>query len=140
MIKDIIWAADAVKVPRALLLAICWGEGAFRSDKELTHMDGGSLSYGTCQIKMSLAKDMVRLYPNSSKKVPLTAENLNNTHTNAYYAALALKFHLQRYDGNWQMAADAYNKYNALGIETEYVKRVNKHLTMVANNITALRD
>lgn len=136
VIKDIIWAADLVEVPRALLLAICWGEGSFRTDAKLTHMDGHSLSYGTCQVKMSLATHMDTVYKHAVKATP---NRLSVTKINAFYAAKALKFHLKRYHGNWQLAVDAYNKYTAISENTEYVKKVKKSLEIIKTKVKAAR-
>lgn len=136
VIKDIIWAADKVEIPRALLLAVCWGEGSFRTDAKLTHMDGQSLSYGTCQVKMSLATHMDKVYKHTTKATP---ERLEITKINAFYAAKALKFHLKRYHGNWQLAVDAYNKYTAVSEDTPYVKRVKKNLEIIKTQVQAAR-
>lgn len=137
VIKDIIWAADKVEVPRALLLAVCWGEGSFRTDSKLTHMDGQTLSYGTCQVKLSLAQDMDRIYKHKTKVTP---EALMTTRINAFYAAKALRFHLKRYLGNWQLAVDAYNKYTAVSEDTPYVRKFKKNLYIIHNNVKAIGD
>lgn len=35
------------------------------------------------------------------------------------------------YDNNWQLAADAYNKHNAISENTKYVKRFNYHMKLL---------
>jgi hypothetical protein len=119
--KDIIWAADKVLIPRELLLAVCWGEGSFRNDKKLTHADGKSFSYHTCQVKLETAQFMDRWYKNKFKANP---KRLVDTKVNAFYAAQHLKYQLRRYNWNWQKAVDAYNKGTARSSKSKYVKKV----------------
>lgn len=126
--KDIMWAADKVEVPRALLLAICWGEGSFRSDEKLTHMDGESLSHGTCQVKLATAQFMDEVFKHKSLA---TSRRLKDPKVNAFYAAKYLKYQLNRYKGNWQLATDAYNKGNAINNDTIYVRKVSKNIILV---------
>lgn len=133
--KDIVWAADKLKVPRPLLLALCWGEGAFRQDAKLTHMDGKSLSYHTCQVKFETAEFMDHWYHN---KVKVTDTRLRNTKINAFYAAQHLSYQLKRYHNNWQKAVDAYNKGTAVSAKSRYVKRVQKNIEMLNSKAYAL--
>lgn len=135
VIKDIIWAADKVEVPRELLLALCYGENNFRTDNKPTHIDGKSLSYGQCQIKLSTAQDMDKIYKH---KVKVNAERLEHVKVNAFYAAKYLKLKLKKYDGNWQLSVDAYNKHIAKGVNTSYVKKFNKGLELVNDKLAHL--
>lgn len=112
-------AASIAKVPEKLLMSICWHESNFRKTG-VTHMDGGSLSYGICQIKMDTAKAMARLYKYSRPSHSF----LENTSGNALFAALYLKHQLYLYDNNWRLAADAYNKGNAVSANSRYVNHV----------------
>lgn len=120
VVEDIIWAADLVRIPRPLLLTVCWGEGRFRTDARLTHMDGSTLSHGTCQVKLKTAQFMDDIYNHSTKVTPKT---LDNTKINAFYAAKYLKYQLKRYNYNILLAVDAYNKHNAVSENTKYVRR-----------------
>jgi soluble lytic murein transglycosylase-like protein len=136
IIKDIMWAADKVEIPREILLALCWNESSFRT-KGMTHVDGGTLSYGICQIKLDTAQYMDKVYKH---KILVTAIKLEDPKFNAFYAAKFLKFQFNRYDGNWMLAIDAYNKFNAIGINTKYVKRfigslkhIKAHIKVVHN-------
>ena len=90
--------------------------------KGVTHMDGGSLSYGICQIKLETAKAMARL----NKHLHLLANhtNLDNPRGNALFAALYLRHQLDLYNNNWRLAADAYNKGNAVSTNSRYVNHV----------------
>lgn len=133
--KDIVWAADKADVPRALLLAVCWGEGSFRSDKKLTHTDGHTLSHGTCQIKLATAKSMDNWFHNKFKA---THERLENPKVNAFYAGLYLKYWLKIYDYNWQKAVDSYNKGHLVSDKSKYVKKVESDHKMVSEKLKEL--
>lgn len=136
VIKDIIWAADKVDVPRELLLALCWGESSFRTDADLNHMDHGSVSYGTCQVKLETAEWMDKLYHHKAKA---TVSRLQNVKINAFYAAKYLQYQLIRYDGDWKKAVDAYNAGSAQhvksGKETKYVRKVTKNTAFIHKHI-----
>lgn len=130
------WAADKVEIPREILLALCWNESSFRT-KGVTHVDGGTLSYGICQIKLDTAQYMDKVYKH---KIPVTAAKLEDPKFNAFYAAKFLKFQFNRYDGDWMLAVDAYNKFNAISTHTQYVKRfigslkhIKAHVKVVPN-------
>jgi soluble lytic murein transglycosylase-like protein len=124
VIRAIVKAADTVKVPRELLLALCWNESSFRTDSKITHMDGGSLSHGICQVKLLTARDMDWIYHD---KVRATEEMLEDPFTNALYAAKYLRIELKRYNGNWEKGIDAYNKGSAVNVNSSYVKKVMGH-------------
>lgn len=120
-------AASAAKVSSALLLAICSYESA---DFTVTynHIDGGSPSYGICQIK----EDTARMLGFKGK-----ASELMNTHTNAKWAARYLKYQEDRYGTNdWCKLAAAYNagSYNeskkvpGKPRNLKYVRRVQRKL------------
>lgn len=134
VIQDIIWAADKVDVPRELMLALCWGESSFRTDKNLNHMDHGSISYGTCQVKLETALWMDRIYHH---KVKATAIRLQNVKINAFYAAKYLQYQLVRYDGDWSRAVDAYNAGSAQHTQrdTKYVRKVKRNTVFIEKHI-----
>lgn len=132
VIEDVMWAADKVEVPRELLLAVCWGESNFRQNS--THVDGSTPSYGICQIKLSSARDMDKLY---NHKIKATEKRLENNKLNAFYAAKFLRYQLFRYDGDWELAVDAYNKGSSPSKNSKYVKRFNKNLKYICEQIKA---
>ncbi len=135
VISDIMWAADTVEVPRTLLLAICYVEGRFKVGKKLTHMDGHTLSHGTCQIKLGTAQFMDKVFKHKNK---VTADKLEITRLNAFYAAKYLKYQLNRYKGNWWLAADAYNKHNAVSKTSKYVIKVQNAQTILTARLSNL--
>lgn len=139
VIKDIIWAADKVDVPREILLALCWGESSFRSN--VSHMDNGSMSYGTCQVKLETAQWLDKVYHHAHKA---TAAKLENTKVNAFYAAKYLQYQLVRYDGDWTKAIDAYNAGSAQntrpGKKTKYIKKVEKNKAFILKHIDVESD
>lgn len=94
----ILAAAKAAKVSGALLLAICTHESGLQN-VEVPH-DGGTPSYGICQVKYDTAK----MLGFSGKEKDLMTPNVN-----AKWAARYLKYQLDRYDGNWCKVAAAYN-------------------------------
>lgn len=139
VIKDIIWAADKVDVPRELLLALCWGESSFRSNS--THMDNGTLSYGTCQVKLATAEWLDKVYHHKNRA---TALRLEDNKVNAFYAAKYLQYQLVRYDGDWMKAVDAYNAGSAQhlkpGKKTKYIKKVEKNKAFILKHIDVESD
>lgn len=137
VMKDIMWAADKVEVPRSLLLAVCWGEGSFRHDKKLTHVDGGSKSHGTCQVKMETANFMDKLF---GHRIKATALRLENTKINAFYAAKFLKYQLARYEDDWQLAIDAYNRGTAKSRHTKYVKKFIKNQQFIVKKLQEMEN
>lgn len=120
VIQSVVWAADKAEIPRSLLLAVCYGESNFNTKKKLTHMDGKTLSFGICQVKLESAQ-WLDLY--CKHKMKVTPLRLNDHKVNAFYAAKLLKYQLKRYKGNWQLAVDAYNKGTAISSKSGYVKR-----------------
>lgn len=100
-----------MKVSGALLLAIC------SSETDLTNVtvyhDGGSPSYGVCQVKYKTA----HMLGFKGK-----AADLVDPRVNAQWAASYLKYQLDRYSGDWCKATAAYNA----GTYTESKKAVGK--------------
>lgn len=126
VIKTIVAAADKVEVPRELLLAICYTESGFRTSG-VTHQDGTYVSIGVCQIQLPTALYVDKVYKHKHKA---TENRLHDTYTNAFYAAKFLKLKLKQYNNNWYLAADAYNKNNAVSENTEYVKAIKRYLAV----------
>ena len=126
VIKDITWAANFVGIQPEYLLALCHGESHFMTN--VTHMDGGSLSFSVCQIKLETAQFMDKVYKLHN---PATAERLEDTRINAYYAAKFLKYQLDCYNGDIDLAVDAYNKFRAVSRNSVYVGKFHKSLITV---------
>lgn len=121
----ILTAAKAAKVSGALLLAICMNESNLKNI-QVPH-DGGSTSFGICQIKKGTAEMLG--YTGNDK-------GLMDPKVNAYWAAQYLKYQQKRYNQNLCMAVSAYNagRYNESAIlpgyprNLKYVRRVQKNM------------
>ncbi len=87
-------------LPPGLLSAVCWVESNHRPHA-INKYDGGTPSYGICQIKEKVARDLG--YNGTIKELH------KNPITNAWYAAKLLKYQLDRYEGDPRKAVSAYN-------------------------------
>lgn len=94
----ILMAAKKAGISGALLLAICTHESGLKN--VLVPHDGGSPTYGICQIKYDTAK-MIGFTGN--------AKDLMTPEVNAKWAAQYLKYQKARYDGDWVKSVAAYN-------------------------------
>jgi soluble lytic murein transglycosylase len=94
----ILTIAKMIGVPTALLLAICTHESNLKN--VVRNNDSGSPTYGICQVKKSTAEFLG--YKGEG-------EGLMSPKTNVKYAALYLKYQLDRYDGDINKAIAAYN-------------------------------
>jgi soluble lytic murein transglycosylase-like protein len=102
-------------VPYRLLVAVMKVESN-GNPIALNPHDGGSPSFGAFQIKMNTAKFL---------GFRGTKESLMNFHTNAKYAAMYLRFQLDRYQNNWMKAANAYRNGTYDGnLLSEYNQRI----------------
>ena len=97
-------AAKAMHISAALLVAVCSQETGLKNITN--YQDGTSDSIGVCQLKTDTANFLVDNY---HLKRHITSESLSNPKTNAYFAALYLKYQLDRYNQNWYQAVAAYN-------------------------------
>ena len=121
----ILAAAKKIGMSGSLLLAICTHESGLKN--VLVPHDGGSPSYGICQIKYETAK-MVGF---TGK-----AKELMDPKINAQWAAAYLKFQKSRYNGDWMKSTAAYNSgtYNeskkvpGCPRNLKYIRRVQKNL------------
>lgn len=128
----ILAAAAKAKVSGALLLAICTYETNLKN--VIVPHDGGSPSYGICQVKYDTAKML---------GFKGKAEDLMNPKVNAKFAAKYLKYQENRYDltdsendDNWCKITAAYNagtykeskKVPGKPRNLKYVRRVQKRL------------
>lgn len=97
MFKD---AAKETNIPVNLLRAVCHVESK-HNVKIKRVWDGGSYSYGICQIKLGTAKMMGF----SGKETELI-----QVRTNIRYAARYLAHQLKRYNNNYEKAIVSYNR------------------------------
>lgn len=123
----ILAAAKAAKVSGALLLAICTHESGL-NNITVPH-DGGTPSYGICQVKYDTAK----MLGFSGKEKDLMLPKVN-----AKWAASYLKYQETRYDGDWCKIAAAYNAgtYN----ESKKKPGCPRNLTYVRNVQSKLHE
>ena len=129
--------ADEEKVPAPLLASICYVESQF-DHKAIAYDDGGSNSYGLCQIKLGTAKSVgFNGDPNELLKFTV----------NVRYAAKYLKSKLVIY-GNERKAALAYNagKYIASkskknhAVNEIYWIKVKEQMELFKNHYTIVSD
>lgn len=121
----ILLAAKKIGVSGALLLAICTHETGLRN--VTVQQDGGSASYGICQVKKDTAKML---------GYKVKGKDLMNPAVNAEVAASYLRFQLNRYNNNMCRGVAAYNsgRFNAYSKVSywprnlKYVKRIQKLL------------
>lgn len=121
----ILAAAKAAKVSGALLLAICTHETNLTN--VTVYHDGGSPSYGVCQVKYETAKQM---------GFKGKADDLINPFVNAKWAARYVKYQTERYGDDWCKIAAAYNAgsfneskwYKGRPRNLKYVRLVQKEI------------
>jgi soluble lytic murein transglycosylase-like protein len=100
----------------ALLSAICWVESK-HTPAAINVVDGGSASYGECQVKLKTARYMgFKGHPSQLLKREVNRE----------FAGKYLRYQLARYDGDVRMAVSAYNAGRVRGEirNHKYVNRV----------------
>ncbi len=115
--------AKKIGISGSLLLAICTNETGLNN--VMVHHDGGSTSYGICQVKVGTAKMM---------GYEVSGEDLMKPEVNAEIAAVYLKYQIDRYDGNICKGTAGYNagRYNPSDIapghprNLKYLRRVQK--------------
>ena len=125
-ISIIIAAAKKAQVSTAIMLALCTHESGLQNVK--VHEDGGSPTFGICQIKLNTAKMLGYIGKD---------EGLMDPKTNAKWASLYLRWQLDRYEGNYCKAVAAYNmgtydeskKKPGYPKNLKYVKSVQSKLT-----------
>lgn len=126
----IIAAAKSASIPAYLLAAVCAVESNHTSTINIH--DGGSPSYGACQLKVNTA----RLYDRKA-----TGAKLLNYAYNADIAARYLRTQLDRYHGNTECAIAAYNagtcKFNDRKQirNRKYVKKVKARFNWARTNL-----
>jgi soluble lytic murein transglycosylase-like protein len=121
----ILKAAKTAKISGVFLLAICTHETKLTNIQVLN--DGGSTSYGICQVKYDTAK----MLGYDGKPEGLMVPSVN-----AKWAAEYLKYQYDRYGGVWYRAVAAYNagqynestKINGCPRNLKYVKKVQEKM------------
>lgn len=105
-------------LPPNLLSSLCWVES--KHNVYAHHVnDGGSDSFGICQIKYNTAKHMG--FKGTKQQLMEPINNIN-------YAAAYLSYQLVRYNNNPKKAVIAYNRGHAKKLtKTNYQVRVFKH-------------
>jgi soluble lytic murein transglycosylase len=98
--------AAQVGAPPELLLAICHVESGHKNI--VVHQDGGSASYGPCQVKLHTA----RMF-----NPQLQPSELFRPETSVRYGAFYLSYQLKRYDGDWLRAVRAYNRGSSARVD-----------------------
>lgn len=90
---------QVLSLPPGLLSAVCWVESNHRT-RVVNYHDGGSESFGVCQIKI-----------NSARLVGFvgTQKDLRDPKVNVFYAGKFLKHQMDRYSGDIPKAVAAYN-------------------------------
>lgn len=113
-LQMILEAARSAKISGAILVAVCTHESGLVNI--MVPHDGGSPTYGICQVKLDTANMLG--YKGD-------ANGLMDPKTNAKYAAIYLKKQYDRYQ-NWCMAIAAFNagKYNESKIKPGYPRNL----------------
>ena len=125
-------AAKAVGISPSLLLAVCMTETNLRNIDVVN--DGGTPSYGVCQVKLETAKWMGKVH-NISYVANFSEKEMRDVFKNAKAAALYLKYQINRYDGDYCKAVAAYNagsfkestKKPGLPFNWKYLKKVRSY-------------
>jgi soluble lytic murein transglycosylase-like protein len=133
----ILAAAKAAKVSGTLLLAICTHESGLKN-VYVPH-DGGSPTYGICQVKLPTAQMM---------GFKGEAKDLMIPEINAKWAAIYLKYQIDRYDKNLCKATAAYNagKFNKskndpqIPRNLKYVRKIQSKIDKNFYHILACGD
>lgn len=112
-------ASASADVPYRLIASICYIESSLRPHVRNKY-DGGSPSYGLCQIKEATARDMGFMG---------SVKELYDPFVNALYAAKYLRYQLDRYDGDWVRALAAYNRGSS-GAHVDNSNYVHKVMTI----------
>jgi soluble lytic murein transglycosylase-like protein len=125
-ITMILNAAKIAKTSGIILLAICTHETGLTN--VTVQNDGGTPTYGICQVKLETAQMLG--FEGKAKQLLVPKEN-------AKWAAVYLKHQFDRYDGDWCRAIAAYNagkfneskKFPGYPRNLKYVNKVKEKLT-----------
>ena len=104
-----------------LLNAICWVESNHRNIDNMS--DGGSPSYGVCQIKLATANWMKEHF--NIPGVELEPSDLQKPEINIYYSGLYLTYLSNRYKNDLKCIISGYNAGSCIEAnQNTYVKKV----------------
>jgi len=120
MLLTIKIAALLSGVDPSLLASICWIESRHK-EEAINKDDGGSPSYGLCQVKLSTANWIAGRNGHNTLTVKQLMEPLNN----AYFAGLYLRYQTNRYETT-RCAVSAYNAGRCILSNKAYVDKVLK--------------
>ena len=109
---NIMIAAENVGISSSLLFSLCHTETRIRN--VINHKDGGSPSYGLCQVKLRTAK---QFFPN------ITAKDLMEPYKNAFVAGTYLKHQSERFKSMYK-GISAYNAGRPIKGNKKYVNKV----------------
>lgn len=113
-------------LPSGLLSSLCFIETNHEISL-INNNDGGSDSYGICQIKLETAQWM---------GFKGTKEQLMEPRINIYYAGKYLARNIKRYDGHVEKAVIAYNQGHAgKALRTNYSTKVFNQWRIAHNGI-----
>ena len=119
-----------------LLPAICWVESNHRNVDNMD--DGGSPSYGICQIKLDTANWMKDKYKIPGKE--LEPSDLQKPEINALYSGLYLLYLTHRYK-TLKCAISAYNAGSCIkSNQNTYVKKVLKKIEALESSQIDSKD
>jgi len=113
-------ASVVVGIPERTLRAVCMVESSLNTSLK-PHVDGSTLSYGICQVKLSTASHIDKVYKHKYLASPA---RLSVTYINALYAAKYLKLQWKRYGYDWNAAIDGFNKGRLVNRNSQYVRKV----------------
>lgn len=124
--------AKTVGISPGLLVAVCMTETNLRNIDVMN--DGGSPSYGVCQVKLETAKWMGKVHRKPAV-MSFEEKDMRKVEKNAKVAALYLKYQINRYDGDYCKAVAAYNagsfrestKKPGLPFNWKYVEKVRNN-------------
>ncbi len=109
-----------------LVASICTVESGLQNIDNLK--DGGSASYGVCQIKANTAKFIINKY-----NLPISTKNLDDTLRNIHYniilASYYIKWQTGRYGKDIDCIIKAYNSGTCIKNRSNgYLRKVKKHI------------
>lgn len=125
VVLSIVLAAKKVGVPASLMLSLCFHESGLRNITKPN--DGGSPTYGVCQVKLPAGREAYRFTKHPELKVlegKSGGKALTDVHVNALASAGYMKFQLDRYKGDIWKAVSAYNKGSYSTSNRAYVEKV----------------
>lgn len=142
VIETIVMAAQMFSVPPALLVSICSAESDLRS--RVNVQDGGSASYGVCQLKLATAR---MFEPDAGPTLLMDPAH------NSRIAAQYIRMQMMRYPGDTDCIVASYNAGTCRRhkdgriFNRKYVKRVKgrmkeyeKHDAIIAATANMARN